>query len=120
MLTRMNQRGEGKLGCVFGLLILAAAVFVAYKIIPVKVKATEFSDAVHDNARSAGTMSVDSIRKSILMKAQQLQLPVSEQNLEIKRTSDSISIKVSYTVPIEFPGYVLQWKEEEIANYPVF
>lgn len=115
-----NQRGEGKLGCVMGLLILAAAVFVAYKVIPVRVRATEFRDAVHDNARSAGTMSQDAIRSALAYKAVQLKLPIKEQDIQIQRTSDSVSVKVEYTVPVEFPGYTYNWAFKVEANYPVF
>lgn len=120
MLIRMNQRGEGKLGCIIGLLILVAAVFVAYKMIPVRVRATEFRDAVHDNARAAGRMSQEAIRKAIAVKAFELKLPITEKDIDLKRTSDSISIKVDYVVPVEFPGYTYNWPFSVDANYPVF
>lgn len=120
MLIRMNQRGEGKLGCIIGLLILVAAVFVAYKMIPVRVRATEFRDAVHDNARSAGRMSQAAITKAIATKAYQLELPVTEKDIKLQRTSDSISVQVEYVVPVEFPGYTYNWRFSVDANYPVF
>ena len=120
MMIRMNQRGEGKLGCIIGLLILVAAVFVAYKMIPVRVRATEFRDAVHDNARSAGRMSQAAIKKAIATKAFQLKIPVTENDINLQRTSDSISIKVDYVVPVEFPGYTYNWQFSVNAEYPVF
>ena len=36
-----SQRGEGQLGCVVGLVLLLVGVFVAYKMVPIKVKAAE-------------------------------------------------------------------------------
>jgi len=120
MLIRMNQRGEGKLGCVFGLLILLAAVFTAYKMIPVKVRATEFRDAVTDQARGAGQTSQKSIRNALAFKASQLRIPVTEKDIKITRTADFITIEVEYTIPVEFPGFTYQWKFHHLAENPVF
>ena len=120
MLIRMNQRGEGKLGCVMGLLILVAAVFVAYKMIPIKVRATEFRDAVNDAARSASGQPTDSIKNKLAYKAVQLRLPIGEKDIKIDRRSDYITIEVEYTVPVEFPGYTFQWKFNPKAENPVF
>jgi hypothetical protein len=120
MLIRLNQRGEGKLGCVIGLLILVAAVFVAYKMIPVKVRATEFRDAVFDSARSAGQNSQDGIRATLVHKADQLRLPIKADQIKIDRRSDYVTIEVEYTVPVEFPGFVYQWKFAHKAENPVF
>jgi hypothetical protein len=116
----MNQRGEGKLGCVMGLLILIAAVFVAYKMIPVKVRSTEFRDAVQDAARSAGGNPTEGIKNSLAYKAHQLRLPVTEKDIKIDRRSDYITIEVEYTVPVEFPGYTYQWKFSPRAENPIF
>ena len=120
MLIRMNQRGEGKLGCVMGLAILACAVFIAYKMIPVKVKSAEFRDAVFDQSRSAGQTSQAGIRAALLHKAAQLQLPVTDKDITITRRADFITVEVEYTVPVEFPGYTHQWKFRHKAENPVF
>ena len=120
MFIRMNQRGEGKLGCVFALFVLVAAVFVAYKMIPVKVRATEFRDAVVDQARGAGRSSQEGIKNALAYKASQLRLPVTEKDINIKRTAEFITIEVEYTVPVEFPGFTYMWKFHHMAENPVF
>ncbi len=120
MLIRMNQRGEGKLGCLFGLVILAAVLFVAYKMIPVKVKAAEMRDTITDEARSAGGRSVDEVRKQIIQKAIDLDLPILDSQLTIDRRSDYIKVDVEYTVPVKFPGYTYQWHFQHHAENPVF
>jgi len=120
MFIRMNQRGEGKLGCVFGLLLLLAAVFTAYKMIPIKVRATEFRDAVFDQSRGAGRSSQEGIKNALAYKASQLRLPVAEKDIKITRSPDYITIEVDYTVPVEFPGFTYQWKFHHKAENPVF
>jgi hypothetical protein len=116
----MNQRGEGKLGCVMGLLILAAAVFVAYKMIPIKVKSAEFRDAVFDQSRSGGEVNTEGIRKALAHKAAQLGLPVAEKDIRITRRRGFITVEVEYTVPVHFPGFTYQWKFRHKAENPVF
>ena len=115
-----GQRGEGQLGCVFGLLLLLAGIFVAYKMIPIKVKAAELRQEVVDEAKSAGSHGDERIRKSILAKAQAVGLPVSEKDVKISRSGNNITVDVDYVVPVEFPGYVYQWNFHHHAENPIF
>src|SRR5438874_13630307 len=105
MRLRRRERGEGRLGCLVGLILLAIAVFIAWKMIPVKVKAAELRQVVVDEAKSAGTHNDVRIRTAILSTAQENNLPVTEENIKIVRTTSEITVTVTYTVPIVFPGY---------------
>ena len=120
MLNRRMQRGEGKLGCLIGLVILLIAVMVAYKMVPVKVKAAEMRDAVQDEAKSAGQHNDATILKSLLFKAQSLDLPVTEKDVTINRSGGEIRVEVDYTVPVKFPGYVYQWHFHHRTENPIF
>lgn len=119
---RRNRReaGEGQAGCLVGVIILLAAIFVAYKIVPIKVKCADLRQTIVDEAKSAGSHGDDQIRKQILAKAQYSNLPVTEDNITIDRTGNLIRIDVDYTVPIVFPGYTLQWHEHHHAENPIF
>lgn len=115
-----RERGEGQFGCVIGLLLLLAAIFVAYKMIPVKVKAADLRQTVVDEAKAAGTHDDSVIMKSILKKAQDLGLPVTEENVTINRSANQIRVEVEYTVPVVFPGFTYNWKFHPIAENPIF
>lgn len=115
-----RQRGEGNFGCLVGLVLLAIALFVAYKMIPVKVKIAEVRAVVVDEAKSAGTHNDDRIRRAILAKAEENNLPVSEDQVKIKRAASEITVDVEYVVPIKFPGYTYQWKIHHLAQNPIF
>ena len=121
MLRNRRERGEGQLGCLFGLALLLVGILVAYKMIPVKVKAAEMRDVVIDEAKSAGTHTDKRIMEEILAKAQQLDLPVEKDNVEIERMSNNtIRVEVKYTVPVAFPGYTYNWDFHHKAENPVF
>jgi len=115
-----RERGEGKLGCLVGLILLGVAIFVAWKMIPVKVKAAELRQTVVDEAKSAGTHNDDRIRGAILKTAREDDLPVTEDNIKIVRTANEITVTVTYTIPIAFPGYTYNWHLEHEARNPIF
>lgn len=120
IIRRLGQRGEGQLGCIVGLLVFVAALFVAYKMIPVKVRAAELRQEVVDQAKAAGFRRDKQIEAAILAKAKELELPVSKSDLTIRRGGSTIKVEVSYVVPVEFPGYTYQWKFNHRAENPIF
>lgn len=115
-----SQRGEGQFGCIVGLIILVAASFVAFKMIPIKVRSADLRQTITDSARSAGMMKDPAIRKTIMAKAQDLDLPLSDKDLKIRRASEEITIEATYTVPVEFPGFTYQWTFDHRAQNPIF
>jgi hypothetical protein len=108
------------MGCIVGLIFFLAVVFVAYKMVPVKVKAAELREVVVDEAKSAGSHHDDRIMAAILAKAKDDNLPVTAKDVEIHRFANNISVTVKYTVPIEFPGYTYYWTQEHHAENPIF
>ena len=115
-----RERGESQFGCLIGLILLALAIFVAWKMIPVKVKAAELRQTVVDEAKSAGTHNDDRIKAAILAKAREDNLPVTEQDINIVRGNGEITVTVTYTIPIVFPGYTYNWHLVHEAQNPIF
>jgi hypothetical protein len=115
-----RQAGEGQAGCLVGIILLLAAIFIAYKVIPVKVRMADLRQTVVDEAKSAGSHSDDRIMKQILLKAEETHLPVTEDSVTIVRSTGAIQVDVDYTVPIVFPGYTYQWHQHHHAENPIF
>jgi hypothetical protein len=120
MVRNRGERGEGQLGCLIGLVLLLAAGLVAYKVIPVKVRAAEMRDVVIDEARSAGQNPDSRIMQTILTRAKHLDLPVTENNVSIVRGGGMIRIDVKYTLEVDFPGYTYVWNFHHKAENPLF
>lgn len=115
-----SEKGEGKAGCIFGLIILVVAIFVAFKLIPIKVRASELRQTVTDAAKSAGSMNESQLRNTIIHKAWELELPLTEEGVKVTRTGDRVVIDADYTVPVQFPGYLYQWHFTNHADNPIF
>lgn len=120
MLCNRRQRGEGQFGCLVGIVILLVAGVLAYKLIPVKVKAADMRDTVVDEAKAAAQNDERVIMKTILAKAKELDFPITEENVKIARKRTYVSIDVTYTVPIDLPGYTYNWDFHHHAENPLF
>lgn len=115
-----GERGEGNFGCLVGLVFLAIAAFVAWKLIPIKIRAAEMRQEVVDQAKSAGMRGDNQIIYSLMQKADENRLPISSDNIVIKRGQNDIRIDVDYDVPVEFPGYKFNWHFHHHAENPLF
>jgi hypothetical protein len=120
-MSRLHPRqGQGKLGCVLWLLLLLAFVMVCYKVIPVKIRSAELYDFMEEQAMFAGRTKVEELKKRILDRARDLDLPLDKKGLTVERRGGRVRMKAIYTVPIEFPGYTYNWKFEQVLDRPVF
>lgn len=115
---RRFQKGEGKFGGIIALIVVLAVVYICYKMIPVYVKVWDFEDKVENIARTlAATKGVteESVKESLLAEAKRLDLPVTEDDVQLEMTYNTVSVKVNYTMTVEFPGYT--WKKNFEHSY---
>ncbi len=115
-----RSRGEGRIGCVFWILVFAIVAMVAWKVVPVKIDSAQFYDYMEEQAKFGLQARTEGIKRQILQKAKDLDLPVKPENLKVERAGNEIRIHCKYEVPIEFPGYTYVWKFDEQINRPLF
>jgi hypothetical protein len=121
VMVRLNPRnGQGKLGCILWLLVLLAVVGVAAKLIPIKIRSAELYDYMEEQALFAGRSGTETLKKRILERAKDLDLPLDKKNLKVERRGGRIQIRATYTVPVELPGYTYYWEFEHMIDRPIF
>ena len=116
-----RQRGEGRIGFLIALIVVGVAIFVGMKVIPVRITAYEFRDTLREEARYGAVRDDDAtVVKRILQKAEELEIPLSKKNLEVKRTTGEMIIRARYEQPIDLKvtTYVYKFRAEERA--PLF
>ena len=121
MLSGNNQRGEGRIGLIITLAIIAIAIFLGVKFIPAKITAYEFGDFIEKECRFAATRQDDSqIVVRIMDKAEELDVPLKRKNLVVRRTKAEMIITASYEQPLDLKvtTYVYKFNAEERA--PLF
>ena len=117
-----DERGEGRLGTLFGIMVLATFIYLGVKLVPVMISVYEFRDSIDEQARFASLPRHDDqmIKRNILQKAHELALPVGSKDVQVSRTSGRIDIVVKYSVPIVTPVYTYNWSLDESLSAPLF
>jgi Domain of unknown function (DUF4845) len=105
--TKNSQRGEGKLKAIIYTLILAAAVYVAVKVVPIYVAEYQLKDKISEQARFAvvNHYTEDQIRDILFKTIQDLDIPAKRDDIKVENNSHGMMISVNYTVPVDLTVY---------------
>ena len=104
----LNSEGKGFLGCMLGIILLAAVVFSGIKLGPVYYSNMIFEDDIKTVTSRVGTrgMNNDIIIKDILDLAKKNEIPLTKKdaskNIKIERYAGQVHINVQYFVPVDF------------------
>jgi hypothetical protein len=115
-------RGAASFGCIVWLVLLAVIGYALYKIVPVKVASSAFADFLQEESSFGSIKSVPQIQAEILAKAREMNIPVTKDNLTIKKTRESITIEAHYEMTIDFfnGAYKYVWKFDPVYTRPIF
>jgi len=105
-----------------GGVVAIIVVLVTIKVAPIMIHVGELDKEISTLADRANRREYNDqrIRRTILDKAEALDLPVAKESINIKRTSNRIKVTVRYIVRIEFPGYTYVWNKEHFHERPLF
>ena len=122
MREKRGIRGEGRVGCMIWLAIVALVGYALYKIVPVKIDNSTFEDFITEQASFGSIKSTKQIETEILAKAKDLGVPVTKDNLSIAKSREKITIEAHYDVNIVFFGgvYTYNWKRDLVVERPLF
>lgn len=112
--------GQGKIGCVLWILVLLAVIGIAAKLIPVKIASAELYDFMEEQAMFAGRRGPEELKKAILRRADELDIPLTKKNLNIQKRGGRVRMVATFTIPVEFPGYTYNWEFEHKIDRPIF
>ena len=117
-----TQRGDVPVGCLIGFAVAVIIGLIAIRTVPVIMAVGEFDKEVKAQAERAGLPQHDDkyIRKQLLLHAEMNNIPINAKSIWIKRAAARIKIRVSYDIPIEFPGYTYIWHKEHYEDRPIF
>jgi len=121
MRTWRFQRGDVPIGCLVGLVVILVVALVGIKVTPLMINTGELDKEINALADRSSRRDYNDARilRDILQKADDLGLPVTKEDVTIKRTSKHIKITVVYDLPIEFPGYTYVWHKEHVHDRPI-
>ena len=116
-----SERGQGRVGLILALLVLATGIYTGYVLIPIKVKTYEFYDRMRQEARFGAIKKRDEIvHERLMKKARQLGIPLDPKDLKIVRDGGNFIITARYTVPVDLTLYKTEWEFNERTMAPIF
>jgi hypothetical protein len=98
---------------VLGIIVIVASVYLIAVLAPPFFSNYQFADAIRTEAQmdTYNTKTEEQIADAIFKKAQELDVPVSREQIKVQRAgvtgTGSISIEAPYVVHINLPGYPL-------------
>ena len=120
-MRRHGERGEGRVGALIALAVVGIAIFLGVKIIPVRVAAYEFRDFCEQECRYAAVRKHDEqVRKRILEKAEELEIPLDPKRLKLERTRSEMIVTASYEQPIDLKVYTYVYRYEVNERAPLW
>ena len=103
----------GTIKLVLGIFVIVVVVYVGAELIPPYFSNYQFEDEIQTEARMStySTKPEEAIRESVFKKAQDLEIPISREQIKVQRFgaqgTGSILIETQYTVHVSLPGYPL-------------
>ena len=101
-----------QLKSLFGIFVVVAAFYVAFKLMPPYYNQIQFQDAVDQETRASSYSPKPEadIRNSILRSARENNIPITPEQIIVQRNGFEVSITVDYTVHVDLPLYPLDLK----------
>jgi len=97
----------GRTGCLFWILILVAISYFGVEVGTIYLRAWRMEDEMKTQAAFAPSLTDETIRRRLLLKIEELQLPEEARRITIRRTARprEILIATSYDQTLELPFY---------------
>lgn len=114
-----GRAGRSRLGCLFTLLLLAAAAYIGINLGSIYFRAYAFEDRIRQSARFADQLADSVIRRQLTFSADSLGLPPQAHNLNIVRIGRTIVISSSYSETLDLRFYTrhIRFNPRITANY---
>lgn len=98
-----------KLKALFGIAIFVGLIYGGYKVLPTYLAAWEFEDAIKEEAKlnAYSSRSETEIRDTLLQKAKELEIPITEKQVMVRRDQGELVISADYSMHVDLMIYPL-------------
>ena len=102
-----SQRGAGRLKTIVFIAVVVFAIYAGYKLFPPYLAEYQLSDKMQEEARFSvvNRHSEDQTRDVIFKEAQELDIPITKEQIKVSATNSLVKISVDYTVPVDLMVY---------------
>ena len=103
------QRGEGRLKAIVVIAIIAFVIYAAVKILPPYIAEYQLADKMTEQARFGvvNRYTEEQIRAAVFKEAQDLDIPITKEDIKVLASPSMVRISVDYTIPVDLIVYKL-------------
>jgi aconitase B len=103
-----HDEGKGRLKALVALSVMAATIYLGFKIIPIYINNYDLSQHIQQVAVDATVhrTPAENITKDVVAYAGDLGLPITADNVKVK-VGSIVTIDLDYTVPVDLKVYTL-------------
>ena len=115
---RRGERGGARFNLVVVLLVIALAVYSAYNYAPVSYNAYRYKDFMQETVNKAAYPPVknsDWVAQQLRAAAEEHGLP-DDADIRVQNENGRISAHVTYTHPVQLPGYTYEYNFDHTAR----
>ena len=120
MSSLASQRGEGKAGCIFWIVLALIGGLVAAQWIPAKIADVQLRDHMDEMAKLYPRADGKTFRDEILKRAKDLDIPLKPENVQVEKNLRRVRMRVSYTRELNFIVTQVDWKFEHDMERDIF
>ncbi len=115
-----SQRGEGKAGCIFWIVLALIGGLIAAQWIPAKIADMQLGDHMDEMAKLYPRATGKTFRDEIMKRAKDLEIPLDPENVLIEKNLRRVRMRVSYTRELNFIVTTVEWKFEHDMERDIF
>jgi hypothetical protein len=106
---RPSESGRITFKAILSLAFLAAVIYAAFKVIPVYVNNYQLQDFIQGQTPYWLTQRTgeEAVRKIIMAKAQDLDLPLTDDDLTVEANQNRVVVKIDLHVPVDLKLFTL-------------
>ncbi len=119
--ARASQQGGARLKFLIVATIIAAAGYAGYQFIPLSYQAYQLRDLMQHDVDTAAALGKppDWVKEQLVKNSADYGIP-ADATIEPQQQEGRMEVKVRFTKPIEFPGYVYIYEFDHTARSGTF
>lgn len=119
--TRTSERGGARLKFIVVVAIIAVVGYAAYQFIPVFYQAYQIKDLMQHDVDTAVALGHPTswIKDQLLKSAPEYGIPANAV-IAPTQQDNRMEVRVQFTQPIQFPGYVYNYEFDHTAKSATF